>query len=153
MPRSRVEESVVEIENMIIEGVYKDPIITVRTKAFAHRVRDHWRNLAHEEFDDETGEYVNSVVVKRRPERAFKKLPQFDVGTRFWRAHFIEYGTGVDTKGASPRHLTSVQRRGREPLTVTRDTPTEEFAFSAKTAHYFGGTPDNAMSEMANTDA
>src|SRR5262245_1794272 len=149
---AHVEESVVDIENMILEGIYKDPIIMVHTKAFAIRVRDHWKRIAHDEFEDETGDYVESVHIERKFERAFKRLPQFWVGTRFWRAHFIEYGTGPDTKGASPRHLTSAMRRGRIPMTVTGKTPTPEFGFSAKVAHHFGGTPDNAASDIGNME-
>ena len=49
------------------------------------------------------------------------------VGTRYWKAHMIEYGTGPDTKDGS--------RFGP-------NTPTPEFAPGAKTAAHFGGTLD-----------
>lgn len=140
---SYIKESREEIARMIEEGVKKDWEVQIRTKEFAIMVRDHWRRIASEEFKDETGRYVKSVHIERRPERAFKKLPQFWVGTRLFTAHMIEFGTGPDTHGPEPRSLSSAQRRGREPLTVWRATPTKEFGFAAETAHHFGGTPDN----------
>lgn len=147
---SRIEESVSEIMNMITEGVYKDKFVAVSAKAFAIRVCDYWQDIARAEFEDETGEYVESVHVERLPERAFKRLPQYWVGTRHWRAHFIEYGTGPDVEGYEPRELTSGQRRGREPLTVMKATPTPEFGFADKVALRFGGTADDVASEIGS---
>src|SRR5262245_11278637 len=144
---SYIKESREEIAREIERKVKEDPTVQIRTKKFAIMVRDHWRTIATEAFEDETGRYVESVHIERKFERAFKRLPQYWVGTRLFYAHFIEYGTGPDTKGSSPRHLSSAQRRGRIPLTVTRDTPTPEFALGAKTAHYFGGTSDSESYE------
>lgn len=148
--RSKIEESVVDITNMIEEGVYRDKFVAVHTKAFAKTVCAHWQGLARADFEDETGEYVESVHVERLPEKAFKRLPQFWVGTRHWRAHFIEYGTGPDVEGVEPRPLTSAQRRGRLPLVVMKATPTPEFGFADRTAHHFGGTADDTASEIGS---
>ena len=145
---SYIKESREEIAREIREKVGDDPTVQIRTKEFALLVRNHWRSLAAAAFDDETGRYEESVHIERKAQRAFKKLPQYWVGTRIFYAHFIEYGTGPDSKGEwMPRTLSSAQRRGRAPLVTGRLTPTPEFGLGAKTAHHFGGTPDSESYE------
>lgn len=143
---SYIKESREEIAREIREKVGDDPTVQIRTKEFALMVQAHWRSLASTAFDDETGRYEESVHIERKAQRAFKKLPQYWVGTRLFYAHFIEYGTGPDSEGGT-RWLTSAQRRGRAPLLVGERTPTPEFALGAKTAHHFGGTPDSETYE------
>jgi len=131
---SYIEESVAEIVRELEEKISEDDQISIETKAFAIVVRDYWRSIS----PIMTGRYAESVHIERRPERAFKRLPQYWVGTRYWKAHFIEYGTGNDTHGG----WRFIRRLGRM---VGELTPTPEFAPAAKTAHHFGGTPDTSL--------
>src|SRR5262245_53753729 len=97
---SYIKESVEEITQMIADQWPDDPTVQVKTKAFAIEVRDYWRHLARQAFghgripEPPTGRYEESVHIERLPQRAFKRNPQFWVGTRIFYAHFIEYGTG-----------------------------------------------------------
>lgn len=134
---SYIRESTREIENEIRKKIEDDPTIGIKVKAFALEVRDYWRSIS----PIMTGEYAASVEVRRRPERAFKKLPQYWVGTRLWYAHFIEYGTGNDSKGG----WRFIPRLGRM---VGELTPTPEFAPAARTAHHFSGTPDSGAENI-----
>lgn len=143
---SYIKESVEEITRMIEDEVNDDPTVQIRTKEFAIIVRDHWRSIAAAAFDDEREHYIPSVHIERLPQRAFKRLPQYWVGTRIFYAHMIEYGTGRDRHGGV-RKLTPEMRGGRGALVVGEKTPTEAFALGAKTAHFFGGTPDSESYE------
>lgn len=137
---------------MIENAVYRDPTIQFHTKKAAVEAAMYWKSL-HPPLD-ESGAYRDSIKVTRRPEQAFKKLPQFRVGAEIWYAHFIEFGTGPDKKGKSPRVLP--ESAGREhgnygfsspPNAVTKNTPTPEYALAAKTAHRFFGTPDYGLDD------
>lgn len=102
-----------EVERAIRESAAVD----VELRKFAEEVVEVWRANS----PIRSGEYAASVkVLKVRHGKAV-------VGTRFWKAHMIEYGTGPDTKTGS--------RFGP-------NTPTPEFAPGAKTAAHFGGTLD-----------
>ena len=141
---SVVRESREQIAKEIADKVSKDPTVQIRTKAFALEVAAYWKSI-HPPLD-ESGEYRDSIHVERRPEMAFKKLPQFQVVTRIWYAHFIEFGTGDDKRGKEPR---TVHRMGNYGFghpdgwtQVDKKTPTPEYAPAGKTAHHFRGTPD-----------
>ncbi len=154
---SVVRESREQIAKEIADKVSKDPTVQIRTKAFALEVAEYWKSIhppldEHGDFGSQShthsgGAYRDSIHVERRPEMAFKKLPQYQVVTRIWYAHFIEFGTGPDKDGESPRTV----KRGPGNYgfgapngfaTVTRNTTTKEYAPAGKTAHHFKGTPD-----------
>lgn len=134
---SYIRESHLEIVREIKGKVQSDPEVKLRCKKFAIEVRDHWRNI---EAPILTGEYAGSVHTEKRLDR--NKLPHWWVGTRIWYAHFIEYGTGPDSKGG----FRYIARLGRS---VGENTPTPEFAPAARTAHYFGGTPGGDVTDVA----
>lgn len=81
----------------------------------AQEIADYWRSVS----PVDTGEYAASVKVQKV--RRGKAV----VGSKHWRAHFIEFGTGPDTKDGSK---------------YGPDTPTPAFAPGAKTAAHYGGT-------------
>lgn len=114
-----------EIRAEIERKIRADAELKVKSKDLADEVRDHWRSVS----PVDSGEYAASVHVEKRKDR--NGLPHWWVGTRDWKAHFIEYGTGSDPDGTNSK--------------FGRDTPTPEFAPAAKTAHHFGGTPDEGI--------
>lgn len=126
---SYIRETEEQIYREIKGKIQSDPEVKIRSKVFAIEVRDWWRNM---EAPILTGEYAGSVHVEPRTDS--DGLPHWWVGTRIWYAHFIEYGTGPDTKGG----VRYIARLGH---VVGEDTPTPEFAPAAKTAFHFGGTP------------
>lgn len=69
-----------------------------------------------------TGRYAASIAVQDRPD--IDGFPAKRVVAKAWYAHFVEYGTGPDTKQGSK---------------FGPDTPTPAFAPRAKTAAQFGG--------------
>lgn len=71
-----------------------------------------------------TGHYAAGIVVQKT------KTGKVRAAATAWYSHFIEYGTGPDTKKGS--------KFGPE-------TPTPEFAVMAKTALHFGGTFDGGV--------
>lgn len=73
----------------------------------------------------DTGNYAAQIEVK-------KKGRKVRVGAMAWYSHFIEYGTGPDTKEGSP---------------FGPNTETPEFAVMARTAAAFGGTSDGQDGE------
>lgn len=83
----------------------------------AQEIADYWRSVS----PVDTGEYAASVKVQK------VKNGKASVGSKHWRAHLIEFGTGPDTKDGSK---------------YGPDTPTPAFAPGAKTAAHFGGTLD-----------
>ncbi|OFB37973.1 hypothetical protein BA059_16895 [Mycolicibacterium sp. (ex Dasyatis americana)] len=106
-----------EIRAEIERLIRRDGELRVDTEEFAEEVRDHWREIA----PVDSGEYAASVHVEKRKDR--RGLPHYWVGTRDWKAHFIEYGTGDDpTDSKSP---------------FGPNTPTPEFAPAAKTEAHF----------------
>lgn len=101
----------------VAKAIRESAEVDVELRKFAEEVVEVWRANS----PIRTGEYAASVkVLKVRHGKAV-------VGTRYWKAHMIEYGTGPDTKDGS--------RFGP-------NTPTPEFAPGAKTAAHFGGTLD-----------
>ena len=91
--------------------------VRVGSEEFADEVRDHWRSIS----PVDTGEYAASVHVEKRKDR--DGLPHYWVGTRDWKAHFIEYGTEADSSDS------------KSPFGP--NTPTPEFAPAAKTEAHF----------------
>lgn len=101
----------------VAKAIRESAEVDVELRKFAEEVVEVWRANS----PIRTSEYAASVkVLKVRHGKAV-------VGTRYWKAHMIEYGTGPDTKDGS--------RFGP-------NTPTPEFAPGAKTAAHFGGTLD-----------
>lgn len=109
-----------QLQREIESKIKRDAEVRRKSKEQAEDVRDWWK---FKEAPVDTGEYAASVELEKRPPH--RGLPHWWVGTRYWKAHFIEFGTGPDTKTGSPFGM---------------DTPTPEFAPAAKTAHHFGGT-------------
>lgn len=70
----------------------------------------------------DTGRYAASIAIQNRSD--VDGFPALRVVAKAWYAHFVEFGTGPDTKQGSP---------------FGRDTPTPAFAPRAKTAAQFGG--------------
>lgn len=118
--RSRVRESTSSIEEEIRTKIRAQGELTVKTREFAEEVLAHARSIS----PVETGAYAAAWHIENRP--PLNGWPRFAVINRHWTAHFIEFGTGKDTKPGSP---------------FGPDTPTPEFAVAAKTAAFFGGTP------------
>lgn len=82
------------------------------------KVKAAW--VSHSPVD--SGEYAASIEIQNRPD--VDGFPAQRVVAKAWYAHFIEFGTGPDTKEGSPFGM---------------DTPTPAFAPRAKTAAQFGG--------------
>lgn len=118
--RSRVRESTSQIEEELRSKIRGQAELVTETRELAEKVREHWRTLA----PVDTGAYAASIQIE--PRSSVDGLPRFAVITRYWTAHFIEFGTGPDAPGSESR--------------FGPDTPTPEFAPAAKTAAYFGGT-------------
>lgn len=74
----------------------------------------------------DTGHYAAGIEVQKT------KTGKVRVVATAWYSHFIEYGTGPDTKQGSP---------------FGPDTPTPEFAVFAKAAAAFGGTSEGVLSD------
>ena len=68
-------------------------------------------------------------------------MPARRVGATDFKAHWIEYGTGSDKKGDSPRYVPTLG------VQVGKDTPTPAFAPRAKTAAHFGGDETRVYSQ------
>lgn len=83
-------------------------------RAKAEEIVEYWRGVS----PVDSGEYAASVKVQKV--RRGKGV----VGSKHWRAHMIEFGTGPDTKKGSK---------------FGPDTPTPAFAPGQKTAEHFGG--------------
>lgn len=123
MAASSEREVAAEIEREIRRAAE----VKVKSKAFAEKVRDEVRA----ETPVRTGKAAASVHVEKRRDR--DGLPHWWVGTRLWYFHFIEGGTGADTKQGSP---------------FGPDTPTEEYAPFAKVAHRHGGSVDGIEADV-----
>lgn len=116
---SRVREPISVIEDEIRRKVREQAEVLTETRKQADRVKDHAVSIS----PVDTGAYAAAWKVEPAP--PVNGLPRFKVVNRHWTAHFIEFGTGKDTKEGS---------------VFGPDTPTPEFAVAAKTAAYFGGT-------------
>lgn len=109
-------------------------------EAFGKQVVEVWRSYS----PVRSGRYAASVRVLKR----FRSngLPGVKVGATSKRAHFIEYGTGADDKGESPRYVPALG------VQVSKDTPTPAFAPRAKTAAHFGGDETPAPKDSDSAD-
>lgn len=110
----------------IAEKIRRDAEVRVKSKEQAEEVRDYARSIA----PVRTGKFAASIKVEKRGDGP-NGLPHYWVGTRDWRAHFIEYGTGPDPDDS------------QSPFGP--NTPTPEFAVFAKIAAHFGGTTDSGI--------
>lgn len=119
---SHVEESASNIANIlqrkINEGAGLASIDRELNRVMEEEIVPYWKSVSPED----SGDYKDSVQVTKRAKRGSGA-----VGATDWKANFIEYGTGPDSK-----------RPDESPFGP--DTPTPEFAPAAKTAHRFGGS-------------
>lgn len=81
-------------------------------------IAEYWRSVS----PVRSGKYAASVKVKK------VRGGKAKVGTDYWKAHFIEFGTGPDESDSKSPY--------------GPDTPTPAFAPGAKTAARYGGTLD-----------
>jgi len=85
----------------------------------------YWKSIA----PVDSGAYAASVKVKKKA-----KGGKGIVAATIWYAHIVEFGSGSDSKGKSPRF---VPRVGAQ---VSRDTPTSAHGTGQKVAEHFGGS-------------
>lgn len=109
-PFSRDGVSDADIQRALRESVEVDASL----RQECQKVAEYWKSVSP--VDD--GDYAASVKVLE------VRGGKGKVGTKHWKAHMIEHGTGPDTKEGSP---------------FGKNTPTPEFAPAAKTAAHFGG--------------
>lgn len=102
-------------DDELAKAIKSDAKVNEAVKQAAEDAAAYWRSIS----PVDTGDYAASVKVqgKVRNGRAV-------VGTKHWKAHLIEFGTGPDTKKGSK---------------FGPDTPTPAFAPGQKTAEHFGG--------------
>lgn len=78
----------------------------------------------------ESGKYAASVKVVKKA-----KGGKGVVAATAWYAHFLEFGTGADSKGKDKRRV-KVDGKWR---TLPKNTPTKALAIGQKVAEHFGG--------------
>lgn len=102
-------------DDELAKAIKSDAKVNEAVKQEAEEIAAYWRGVS----PVDSGDYAASVKVqgKVRDGRAV-------VGTKHWKAHMIEFGTGPDTKKGSK---------------FGPDTPTPAFAPGQKTAEHFGG--------------
>jgi hypothetical protein len=114
-----------EIARQILALAVKQSELEDSVDKYAVEVRDYWRSIS----PVDKGDYAASIkVVKRKPVNGF---PVRRIEATDFKAHWIEYGTGVDEGGK--RFVPSLG------VTVDGNTETPAFAPRAKTAAKFGG--------------
>lgn len=123
---ARVRESRSQIEIEIEREVIRQANLDADVQKLAEKVRDHWKFV---EAPVDSGEYAASVKVQKRPNR--KGLPQRAVVATSENAEYIEFGTGTAAKHNKRK------QGGWSPV----------FAPGEKTAHHFGGTLDEGITE------
>lgn len=116
-----------ELEAEILAQAARSDEIRQGLNDFGKEVVEYWRSVS----PVRTGGYAASVRVLRK--FVVNGLPGVRVGSTSRRAALIEFGTGVDTKGNSPRYVPDLG------VQVTSETPTPAFAPRAKTVAHFGG--------------
>lgn len=87
----------------------------------------YWKSVSPRD----TSNYASTVKVTKKAKKGKGK-----VGATAWYAHFVEYGTGADSKGPETRKVETKQGW----KTLPKDTPTKAAAPGEKTAQHFGGT-------------
>lgn len=116
-----------EIETEISLKVAKTLEVRRGTEEFAEdvkrRVIEMWEMQGPHPY--ETGDFVASIHTEKKRDRA-GHWPHWAVTTRDEKAHFIEYGTGIDAEGTHSPY--------------GRFTPTRAYAPFAKAAASYGGT-------------
>jgi len=131
-----------QVMNEILVEAAHDSEARYATKVFAERVKEYWKSIAPKPGDPDhpyaTGTYRKSI--KRRSKRGANigRIPYYRhwVGTNDPVAAHLEYGTGPDVLGVGMWWGLDGRRHR------SAKTPTEAFAFAARTALRFGGTPD-----------
>ncbi len=121
MARSRVRETVSDIEAQILQAARGLDEIRTYTEAEAKKVEATWKRIAPKD----SGAYAASINT-RRLKKDRDGMPAYRVEADDYKAHWIEYGTGADPEDSDSR--------------FGRDTPTPEFAPARRTAAMFGGT-------------
>lgn len=140
MPVNRLQ-----LMNELQVKIEDDPEVRLQTRAFAEEVKEYWKRIAPSPGDAghpwSTGEYRASIerIATRGKGKGGRFIWHHWVGTFDPIAHFLEYGTDPDRDPATSRgnwiDLDGVHQWGW-------NTPTPAFAFAARVAAHFGGTPD-----------
>jgi hypothetical protein len=121
MARSRVRETVSDIEAEILAAARGLDEIRTHTEDEAGKVKAEWQRIAPKD----TGAYAASINV-RRLRRDRNGMPAYRVEADDYKAHWIEYGTGSDPSDSASK--------------FGPDTPTPEFAPARRVAAMFDGT-------------
>lgn len=85
----------------------------------------YWKSVSPRD----TSNYAASIKVTKA------KNGKGKVSAKAWYAHFVEFGTGADSKGPDSRRV--LTKEGWK--TLPKDTPTKAAAPGEKTAQHFGG--------------
>ncbi|QIG58388.1 minor tail protein [Mycobacterium phage Cornie] len=92
----------------------------------AREIVDYWKSIA----PVDEGEYAASVKVQGKPRGG-----KVRVGSKHWKAHLLEFGTGADTKGPEKRRVPTNDGFA----TLGKDTKTPAFGTGQQVAEHFGG--------------
>lgn len=103
------------------------------------QVVPYWKSVSPRD----TSGYAASVKVTKKAKNGKGK-----VGATAWYAHFVEFGTGADSKGPETRKVKTKQGW----KTLPKDTPTKAAAPGEKTAQHFGGNIANGGIEFDGDD-
>lgn len=121
--RSRVRET----EKQIAAEIERQVKQQVEARVAADKKAKEVQAAARSFTPVRTGKAAASIKVEKRPD--VNGMPARRVVAKAWYFHFIEFGTGSDTKQGSP---------------FGPDTPTRAFAPMEKAANANGGTLDGA---------
>lgn len=108
-------------------------------KFMKDEVVPYWKSVSPRD----TSNYAASVKVTKKAKDGVGR-----VGATAWYAHFVEYGTGSDSKGPESRRVQT--KDGWK--TLPKDTPTKPFAPGEKTARHFGGSLDGGGVQISGND-
>lgn len=115
-----------ELEEMIRASAEVD---SEMNDFMANEIVPYWKSVSPRD----SSTYAASVKVTKKAKGGKGK-----VGATAWYAHFVEFGTGADSKGPETRKVKTSQGW----KTLPKDTPTRAFAPGEKTAQHFGGNLD-----------
>lgn len=141
MPVNRVQ-----LMNELMLKIQNDEEVRRDVKDFAEKVKDHWQRIspAHATAAHPwaTGAYRRSITRQSEMFRNARGHFQYRhwVGTYSPIAEYLEYGTGVDVNGTGSWIDMDELGRGTGKRRKSKNTPTPEFAYAARTALHFHGT-------------
>lgn len=135
-----------QLMNELQVKIEDDPEVKLQTLKFAEEVKEYWKRIAPDSGSAghpwSTGEYKDSIerIATRGKGKGGRFIWHHWVGTFDPIANLLEYGTGPDDVEAGK---TGGNWIGLDGLHYYgSNTPTPAFAFAARTAIHFGGTPD-----------